>query len=138
MKATLVSALRRLDMPAETERKSRVHLVWLSKGWAMPAHEPKGSMKLIAFKKDTEPVDEGQEVGEARRLDIDTWTGSELTLDEWGAPRFFVVPMDRSGEVEREGALDELLSLAKALDYWIVKDPWARVYGPRSGPEEDD
>ena len=124
-----MSALRDLDMPADPERKSRVHLVWLSKGWAMPAHESKGTMKLIAFKKDVEPVDEVQESDEARKLELDSWIGSELTLDEWRAPRFFSLPKERVGQITKEQALDQLLDLAKALGYWIVRDPADRVYG---------
>lgn len=137
METTLVGALSNLDMPDETERKARVHLIWLSKGWTLPAHEPKGTMKLIAFKKDVEPVDDDQEAAEAEAQGIRTWLGRELLLEEWRCLRFFAVSNERVNEIGKEGAFEELLNLAKALGYWIVKDPVERVFGD-ARPEEDE
>jgi len=134
---TLVSALRDLDMPDAKERKSRVHLVWLSKGWSLPAHEPKGTMKLIALKKDVDPVDDDQEAAEAERRDITSWRGRIRSLQEWSQPRFFAVQQERIKGSGKRAALEELLSLATDLGYWIVMDPMGRVFGEQS-PDGDE
>ncbi len=92
VETTLFEALRDVDLPEETEHKQRVHLVWLSKGWALPAHEPKGVMKVIAFKKNLEPVDDSHEATEAQSPGLESWLGKGYQPDEWGNPRYFAVP----------------------------------------------
>jgi len=133
----LVSALRDLDMPEEGERKTRVHLVWLSKGWALPAHEPTGTMRLIAFRQSVERVDDDQEAAEAKRLDITSWRGRVRSLQEWSHPRFFVVQQERIKANGKRATLEELLSLATALGYTAVSDPMGRVFG-KEIPEGDE
>jgi hypothetical protein len=134
---TLISALRDLDMPEEGERKTRVHLVWLSKGWALPAHETTGTTKMIAFRQDAEPVDDDQETAEAKKLDITSWLGRVRSLKEWSQPRFFSVQQERIKANGNRAKLEELLSLATALGYTTVSDPMARVFGKES-PEGDE
>ncbi len=131
----LIEALQRLDLP-EVQEKARVHLVWLSKGWALPAHPSKGVMKLIAVREKGDPVDDDAEEAAARQEGIETWLGHGHDVGEWRPPRFFGVPSERVTQVGLEGALDDLLGLARALGYRPVFGACGRIFGnPQAVPK---
>lgn len=75
--AAASEALRDVDLFEDEEGKQRVHLVWLSKGWSLPAHESKGTVKTIAYKREVEPVDDAKEEEQARQVGLETWQGGE-------------------------------------------------------------
>ena len=133
METTLFEVIRDVDLPEEGDRKQRVHLVWLSKGWALASHESKGVLKLIAFKKNVEPVDDAQELEEAQKQGLESWTGKEHRLDEWVRPRYFAVPHERVAAAGTEAALRDLLTFATALGYQQAGDPCARLFGHTRG-----
>ena len=118
----LFKALRDLDLP-EGDQQQRVHLVWLSQGWSMPAHESKGTVKTIAYKRDVNPVDDAKEEAQARQIGLETWQGAELgDPEQWGAPRYFAVPQQRVTEIGPGRAFNDLLMLAEKLGYRPVRD----------------
>ena len=125
----LFEALRDVDLFEEVEGKQRVHLVWLSQGWSLPAHESKGTVKTIAYKREVEPVDDAKEEEQARQMGLETWQGSESSdLEQWGNPRYFAVPQERLSELGPERAFDELLELAQRLGYQTVRDVRERLF----------
>ncbi|MDA1129511.1 MAG: bifunctional DNA primase/polymerase [Chloroflexi bacterium] len=129
----LSETLRDVDLFEEVEGKQRVHLVWLSKGWSLPAHESKGTVKTIAYKREVEPVDDAKEEQQARQMGLETWQGSESgDLEQWGNPRYFAVPQERLSELGPEGAFDELLELAQRLGYQPVRDVRERLFPNKS------
>lgn len=73
----LFESLRDVELFEEVEGKQRVHLVLLSQGWSLPAHESRGTVKTLAYKRDVDPVDDAKEEQEARQMGLDTWQGSE-------------------------------------------------------------
>ena len=107
--------------------------MWLSKGWSLPAHESKGTVKTIAYKREVEPVDDAKEEQQARQMGLETWQGSESgDLEQWGNPRYFAVPQERLSELGPEGAFDELLELAQRLGYQPVRDVRERLFPNKS------
>lgn len=44
----LIEGLRDVDLPKDADQRQRVHLVWMSLGWSLPALESKGTVKTIA------------------------------------------------------------------------------------------
>ncbi len=118
-----------MDLFEEVEEKQRVHLVWLSQGWSLPAHESKGTVKTIAYKRDVDPVDDAKEEEQAQQMGLETWQGGESgDLEQWGNPRYFAVPQERVSELGPERALDLLLELAERLGYQPVRDIRSRLF----------
>ena len=98
-------------------------LVETGEGWSLPAHESKGTVKTIAYKRDVDPVDDAKEEEQARQMGLETWQGGESgDMEQWGNPRYFAVPEERVTELGSERALDELLELAQKLGYQPVRD----------------
>ena len=129
----LFEALRDVDLFEEVEGKQRVHLVWLSQGWSLPAHESKGTVKTIAYKRDVDPVNDAQEEEKARQLGLETWQGSESgDPEQWGTPRYFAVPQERVSELGPERAFDELLELAQHLGYQPIREIRSHFFPPKS------
>ena len=119
----LFEDLRDVDLFDGEEEKQRVHLVWLSRGWSLPAHESKGTVKTIAYKREVDPVDDAKEEQQARQMGLETWQGSQSgDLEQWGNPRYFVVPQQRLSEFGPELALNDLLEFAQRLGYQPVRD----------------
>ena len=132
--STLFEALRDVDLFEEAEEKQRVHLVWLSQGWSLPAHESKGTVKTIAYKRDVDLVDDAKEEEQACQMGLVTWPGGESgDLEQWGSPRYFAVPQERVSEIGPERALDDLLEFAQRLGYQPVREVRSRFF-----PEESD
>lgn len=125
----LFEALRDVEPPEDHQGKQRLRLVWLSKGWALPAHKSKGVLKLIATRSKGDPVDDAAEAEEARQQGFETWSGLQKGLDEWGPPRYFAVPKERVAQVGKEGALDDILTLTHRLGYRSVYGAWERILG---------
>ena len=124
---SLIEAMRDIDL--FDEEKQRVHLVWLSQGWSLPAHESKGTVKTIAYKRDVDPVDDGKEEEQARQMGLETWQGGESgDLEQWGNPRYFAVPQERLSEIGPERALDDLLEFAQRLGYQTVREVRSRFF----------
>jgi hypothetical protein len=129
----LFKALRDVDLIEEVEGKQRIHLVWLSQGWSQPAHESKGTVKTIAYKREVDPVDDAKEEQQARQMGLETWQGSESRdLEQWGIPRYFAVPQERLSEYGPVRALSELLEFAKHLGYQPVRDVQKLFFPSRS------
>ena len=106
-----------------------MHLVWLSQGWSLPAHESKGTVKTIATKRDVDPVDDAKEEEQARQMGLETWLGGESgDLEQWGSPKYFAVPQERVSEIGPEGALGEMLELARCLGYKPIPDVRNRLF----------
>jgi hypothetical protein len=130
-------ALNDVDLFEEVEGKQRVHLVWLSQGWSMPAHESKGTVKTIAYKREVEPVDDAKEEEQARQMGLETWQGSESgDLEQWSIPRYFAVSQERLSELGPERALSELLEFAQHLGYQPVRDVQKRLFPSRSDADD--
>ena len=127
--SAVFEALRDVDLFKVAEgKKQRVHLVWLSQGWSLPAHESKGTVKTIAYKREVEPVDDAKEEEQARQMGLETWHGIESgDLEQWGNPRYFAVPQERLSELGPELAFNDLLEFAQRLGYQPVRDVRARV-----------
>ena len=129
----VVEGARAKGYAAEVGEKQRVHLVWLSQGWSLPAHESKGTVKTIAFKRDVDAVDDAKEEEQARQMGLETWQGGESgDLEQWGNPRYFAVPQQRVSELGPERALDELLELAQRLGYQPVREVRCRFFPNKS------
>ena len=129
----LFEALRDVDLFDGREEKQRVHLVWLSKGWSLPAHESKGTVKTIAYKREVDPVDDAKEEQQAREMGLETWQGSESSdLEQWGNPRYFAVPRERLSELGQERAFDGLLEFAQRLGYQPVRDVRTQLFPNKS------
>ncbi len=125
----LSEALRDVDLPETSEQQQRVHLVWLSQGWSLPAHESKGTVITIAYKRDVDPVEDSVEEQQARQLGLETWQGTESEdPEQWGTPRYFAVPQERVAELGPERAFDELLELAQRLGYQPVRDVRSKLF----------
>lgn len=128
----LFESLRDVDLPEDSDRQQRVHLVWLSQGWSMPAHEAKGTVTTIAYKRDVEPVADDREEELARQSGLETWHGRDSgDLEQWGSPRFFAVPQERVAEIGPERAFDELLDLAQKLGYQPIRGVWSHFFPPK-------
>ena len=103
-----------MDLFEDVEEKQRVHLVWLSQGWSLPAHKSKGTVKTIAFKREVEPVDDAQEELQARQMGLETWLGGESgDLEQWGNPRYVGVPKERVVALGTDRAFDECGAFAQ-------------------------
>lgn len=127
--ASLFEALSDVDLFEEAEEKQRVHLVWLSKGWSLPAHESKGTVKTIAYKRDVDPVDDAKEEQLARQMGLETWQGCESgDLEQWGTPRYFAVPQERAFGIGPEQAFNDVLGLARRLGYQPLRDARIRLF----------
>ena len=130
---SLFEALRDVDLFEEFEEKQRVHLVWLSQGWSLPAHESKGTVKTMAYKRDVDPVDDAKEEEQPRQMGLETWQGGESgDLEQWSNPRYFAVPQERVSEFGSERAFDELLKLAERLGYQPVREVRSRFFPNKS------
>ena len=122
-----------MDLCEEVEPKQRVHLVWLSQGWSLPAHESKRTVKTIAYKREVEPVDDAKEEERARQMGLETWQGGESgDLGQWGSPSYFVVLRERASVRGPERALDELLELAQRLGHQPLRDVRSRFFRSES------
>ena len=121
--SVLYEALRDLDISEDTEPSQRVHLVWLSKGWSLPAHKSKGTVRTIAFKRGVDPADDAREVEQARQMGLKTWQGGESDdPQQWGPPRYFAVPPEKVMKIGPERTFDKLLEFAAKLGYQTVRD----------------
>lgn len=130
----LFEALRDVDLPEDGEQR-RVHLVWLSQGWSLPAHESKGTVQTIACKREVDPVDDANEEEQARQLGLETWTGSESgDPEQWGFPRYFAVPRERVEVIGPERAFDELMGLARQLGYQPVREVRSHLFPAKEPP----
>lgn len=119
----MFEALQDVDLPEDGIQQQRVHLVWLSQGWSLPAHEFKGTVETIAYMRDVDPVDDTHEEERARQMGLETWSGSESgDPEQWGSPRYFAVPQPRVAEIGPERAFDQLLDLAQRLGYQPVRE----------------
>ncbi|MFQ6026822.1 MAG: hypothetical protein ACE5Q6_04820 [Dehalococcoidia bacterium] len=109
-----------------------MHLVWLSQGWSLPAHESKGTVKTVAFKRNVDPVDDAKEEEQARQMGLETWQGTESgDVEQWDSPRYFAVPRNLVADLGPERALDMLLELAAKLGYQPVREVRSRFFPPR-------
>ena len=111
--------------------------MWLSQGWSLPAHESKGTVKTIAYKRDVDPVDDAKEEQQARQMGLETWQGGESgDMEQWGSPRYFAVPQKRVAEPGPERAFDDLLEFAQRLGYQPVREARSQFF-PKEGDVGD-